>query len=323
VLIVIAGLVFLFVAPSISRVREGENRVKCNNNQRQLALACHNANDTNGSIPPYDCRVMSPNNVYSNSGCNYGSLYYALVPFIESSSLYGSGCYSTPYAPPNGMAYGVTVIKGSKVAPINLVPGSPPHLVDYLENPPQSDMVLTQVVRIFTCPSDPTSQESKGVAPNGWGGSSYGCNFLVFGNSAKEDVNDPDGLGGSGRKVSWGQKVTLKDSFPDGQTNTILFAEKYLSCDNGQTGTAWAWPNHDSSFAPAVAMESPWNDGSRFQLLPMPERCVSQYAQTGHAGGMNVVLADGSGRSLSTSLSRVTYQRAMQPNDGQQLGPDW
>jgi prepilin-type N-terminal cleavage/methylation domain-containing protein len=322
VVVFVVALVVFFILSAILKIREAGNCAHCINHQRQLALACHNANDTNGSMPPFDCRVMPAKSVYSNFGSNYGSLFYALVPFIESSPLYNSGVYSAPNAGPNNKAYAVTVLKGSYQAPINYTPGSPPQLLDYLEAP-LPDMVLTTLVRCFVCPSDPSSQEAKGLAPNGWAGASYGGNFLVFGNSAKEEVNDPDGLGGSHWKGAWGQKASIPQAFPDGTANTILFAEKYLWCNTGHTGTAWAWPNHDSSFAPAVAMESPWNDGTRFQLLPTIGDCVSQYAQTGHSGGMIVTMADGSARTLSPSISALTYQHAMQPNDGEELGPDW
>jgi hypothetical protein len=38
---------------------------------------------------------------------------------------------------------------------------------------------------------------------------------------------------------------------------------------------------------------------------------------------MNVALADGSGRSVLQSISSITFQHAMQPNDGVPLGSDW
>jgi hypothetical protein len=312
-------IAILLMPPGVERCCEADRRVKCNHNQRNLALACHSANDTNGSMPPYDSRVMPADNPYSNNGGNYGSLFYALLPYVCEVNYYNGGAY--PLA--HGKCYAASVVHGSLKAPANFSAGPPIRLLDYMDSPPERNTGLTSIIKGYICPSDQTAQATQNMAPNGWAGTSYACNFLVFGNSAVADVNDPDGLGGSKRPGAWGQKVTLAESFPDGIAFTILFAEKFVSCDNGTTGTAWAWPNHDSSFAPAVAMESPWNDGTRFQFLLTAANCQSQYAQTGHAGGMNVVMADGSGRSLSFSLSALTYQHAMQPNDGAKLGPDW
>jgi hypothetical protein len=249
-----------------------------------------------------------------------------MLPFVEQANLYNGSLYTPPST--QRKAYAVTQVIGSTTSvPANYHPTMMPACGDFTDRIKntenvQCNLVLAQVVKVFLCPSDPTANSSDGVAPNSWGGASYGCNFLVFGNSAIEDVNDPDGLG-SGNHGVWGQKVTLADSFPDGTAHTVLFAEKYLSCNNGTTGTAWAWPNHNSSFAPAVAMESPWTDGTRFQHQPLPADCVSQYTQTGHPGGMSVVMADGSFRTMSSSISALTYQHLMQPNDGAKLGPDW
>jgi prepilin-type processing-associated H-X9-DG protein len=283
-------------------------------------------NDMYGSIAPYDSRALPIDNVYQNQGYNFGSQFFTILPYIEEEPLYKSARY-TPLPPATQeKAYAVTQVIGSAGSvPVNYHPAVVPACADFLipfnTVNANTNLVLAQVIKPYLCPSDPSAQRD--MAPNGWGGASYGCNFLVFGNPALGNVNDPDGLGGSQSKGAWAQKITLADSFPDGRAFTILFAEKYLSCNIGTTGTAWAWPNHNSSFAPAVAMESPWNDGTRFQVLPPPEQCVSQYAQTGHRDGMNVVMADGSGRSLSPKISALTYQHAMQPNDGVQLGSDW
>jgi prepilin-type processing-associated H-X9-DG protein len=318
-MIVILGLCLGLFAPAILQTRMRGQRAPCNNSLRTLALASHNAMDTYGSLPPFDSRAIPGNNRWNQSGVNYGSPFFHLLPFTEQTNLYNGGFY------PNsaGGTFAASVVLGSRAAPSNYDPGPPETIVDYVVNPPETDTVLTQVVKVLLCPSDPTAQAGSGMAPNGWAGSSYACNFLVFGNSNPADVNDPDGRGGSGKEGKWGALATIPGSFPDGTFNTILFAEKYVSCNDGTTGTAWAWANHDSAFAPAVAMESPWNDGTKFQLQPPPEKCRGQYAQTGHSGGMNVAMADGSVRSVATSVSAITYQHAMQPNDGMPLGPDW
>jgi prepilin-type N-terminal cleavage/methylation domain-containing protein len=69
-----------------------------------------------------------------------------------------------------------------------------------------------------------------------------------------------------------------------------------------------------------------------FQIKPLPlkpgscpsgrECCSSLTVQTGHSA-LNIVLGDGSVRTVSRDISPETWYRAMQPRDGGVLGSDW
>jgi hypothetical protein len=320
-LILIVGLTIV----AVQQVRTRASDDRCNDNLRKLALACHRANDTLGSLPPYDSRPMPPNNVYSYNGTTYGSVFYHLLPFLDKAALYEDGRFlAIPFA--HGWGYSVNVVQGSG----GPIPDFPiPDAVDLDPNSAWS-RILGVVQPSFICPSDPSARQWGSICSNGWAGTSYGANFLVFGNQFPEDVNDPDGLGGIGKTGQWGAKAVIPASFPDGLSNTLLFGEKYVVCGDGTeegaqtTGSAWAWANHSSAFAAAVAMELPWSDGTKFQILPSPSECDNRYAQTGHQNGMHLVLADGSARDVHPILGANAYQYLMQPNDGTMFGNgDW
>src|SRR5581483_212775 len=63
----------------------------------------------------------------------------------------------------------------------------------------------------------------------------------------------------------------------------------------------------------------------KFQTQPNPWKiaCNVHNAQTGHPGGMNVALADGSSRVVAKTIGNTTWWAAVTPNGHDVLGNDW
>ena len=83
------------------------------------------------------------------------------------------------------------------------------------------------VVKSYISPGDPTAPSS-GLQNGNRGATSYAGNFYVFG-----DINGHDSGSGS-------SQAAIPRSFPDGQSDTIVFAEWYTACGTGN-GNSRIW----------------------------------------------------------------------------------
>ncbi|HEV3256645.1 MAG TPA: DUF1559 domain-containing protein, partial [Gemmataceae bacterium] len=89
-------------------------------------------------------------------------------------------------------------------------------------------------IKTFVCPSDP-SVGSDGVVTDNqdytWGPGCYAGNNLVFSN-----------VDATGNFINAAGAARFPASFPNGASNTLLYAEKYARCTNGrypEGGSAW------------------------------------------------------------------------------------
>jgi hypothetical protein len=260
----------------------------------------------------------------------FGTAFMHLLPHVEQDNLYRS-MLNVP---------GTEIVKGTETLKW-----------------PKYNFRFKEPVKVFICPSDP-SVDVSGVVTDSemtseysqWGASSYALNVQVFcktlqapgkfgpiGHYAYESPPD-----GAGLFDVHDNRARLPATFPNGVSNTILFAEKYARCVLGSPsfngGTYWAYwnawnaPSPHPKFGPKHAAfgidyfnPNAIGPNSKFVMQPNPYlgNCDPTRTSTGHTGGMQVVLADGSVRTLASSITGTTWWQACMPFNTVPLGPDW
>src|SRR5262249_51428555 len=93
VIAIIAVLIGLLV-PAVQKVRDAAAKIQCGNNLHQLALAAHNYQATNGTLPPGFLGCYSPgvsSGTYDNSNWTSAQLVgvlFFLLPYVEQDNVY-------------------------------------------------------------------------------------------------------------------------------------------------------------------------------------------------------------------------------------------
>lgn len=300
VVIAIIAILIGLLLPAVQKVREAAARVQCQNNMKQIALASHKAHDANGAMPPM-CGYYNgrPNPTWLNYNSSdpahkvETNLFYHLLPYLEQQNLHA-------YALDTDGRYSLATRS-------------------FLDRRDPAGFIS---VKLYYCPSDPTVG-SNGIVGTVWGAGGYSANYQIF------------GLPSAGNNVNVNMLGRSRfESIPDGTSNTILFGEKYGYCGPPQHPSIWSACAGQVMHMPIFAYGSSVGigytsmgfggggpgkagPGSKFQVQPKLAECNSNLNQSGHSGGMNVGLADGSVRFLQASIDANVWWAFCTPAGGE------
>ncbi|NBO91494.1 MAG: DUF1559 domain-containing protein [Planctomycetia bacterium] len=321
VVIAIIAILIGLLLPAVQKVREAAARMQCSNQMKQLALACHNFQDSTGSLPAsvmLHPSVSDPSNYDQNFGPNWAVL---ILPYIEQGNLYNSIANSVTN-------YATTGDSGWR-------------------------SIRNQNVKTFLCPSDSGADTLCARAGGNWARGNYGANegpgmhwnggavgVTVLSSGQWRD-NNPSGFaseyypswtagmsGGGALVVNGGTRL---HTFEDGTSNTILIDELRIGWNANDIRGTWAMGQTGASLSsgngridtptPNVSL-SGYDDIQGCQDNPSIGMgccgCNSWQvtAKSKHTGGVMVGFADGSVKFVSNSVSQQTWFQLHSRNDG-------
>jgi prepilin-type N-terminal cleavage/methylation domain-containing protein/prepilin-type processing-associated H-X9-DG protein len=335
VVIAIIAILIGLLLPAVQKVREAASRMKCSNNLKQIALAAHNYESTNGTLPPRQHSV-----VIQGTTCTSGATpLVMMLAYVEQANKYNQF----------NLNYNV-----NSDAPIH---SSIPPLAN------ANALARSQDIPIYLCPSDPSQMYTFTDA----GRTNY---FGSIGGDANPNSNSV--LGGIfSMSTSAGQAMKGYSlvSIGDGTSNTVMFAEVMRSREtNSATGSGIrdnitvifdssdsGWNNTDGTTIPMCQTGSPWGTSIKYVGQQYYRNLPSNYifthtlpinwnarvstgtqhyscgltgfgsmhisASSYHTGGANAVMGDGSVRFFRDSISMPIW-RAYGSRAGGDLNPD-
>ena len=332
VVIAIIAILIALLLPAVQQAREAARRTQCKNNLKQWGLALHNYHDTYNVFPPalngsgrYNAAAfyVGINKVQNTTG------WLFLLPYIEQSAAYAQYDFnqttslSNPYTMP---------IAGNTAVNPNVA-------------------VTSMAMPALVCPSDPSGGEISSAA-----NVTSQSDFYVrerarrasygFNTGSMTDYNAPYGAYTNDiRQGAFGNNGAAKMAqITDGTTNSILIGEAWGGRSKtstsfgpwGLTGTHTCChlytPSSSSSVLTLATLTDANNYGPRFKINAdynsvtagaTPDTRRRQYAWgygSGHTGGAQVTLGDGSSRFLSENMDMLIFWQLNYIHDGAVTG---
>ncbi len=286
-IVVLIGLLL----PALNRSRVHDSgRSQTMSNLKQCALAVHNYHDTYRRLPD----GFSTGGIYSTTN---HSLWFHLLPYVESDSVYKSGI-------PNAVV-------PSYNAPNDRTNLDSAGIVNFAAN-----------IRVFGYDTlTPSKADLPGVAievPEGRMKANLTLPRIVDGttNVIMMTTRYADC---AGQKTWYASDATGK-WYPSGRPGAEG-EDKPKSPPSPGVGGFMGAGSHDtpptSNAIPVTAM---------YQLAPARFACVAQPAVFGHSfgvGGLSTALCDASVKNISPTMTPSTFARALCPGDQEKLDTSW
>ena len=346
VVIAIIGILIGMLLPAVQQVREAARRTECANNQRQLGIACHNFESAFNTFPDglyCSDRQNNPGGAVYAIGWYGHTVFAKLLPYLEQGNVHSrfdfglSSAAATSNTTDSNDNFGLD-------ANIDEVP-------------------TAAVIPSFLCPSDAIVENpvfldwnSPGYS-RGWHGmTSYlangGTHSTYFRDPGMQDngvffMTGPGSLPGDQAdtpNLSANTRACRIGQIYDGTSNTLLFGERYhfdpnfdrILHQSSQSFSrypiakwgAWGWiggGNGTTHIFGSTRLDAPIN-------YLTPEDASANYSNvnirtsaygSGHPGGANFSLSDGSVRFLPETIDAISFQAVSTREEGETITIDF
>ena len=299
VVIAIIAVLIALLLPAVQQAREAARRTQCRNNMKQLGLALHNYHDAHDVFPP---RCIMPGvgrpQWYLSDDCSRirnitGHLL--ILPYIDQAPLYNSLDFTLPFGPACWHYDNTAVFPNVNTANTNVVLAAYrcPSDVPYLD--PLTQTTLSGYFYYWRINARRTSYPFVGRNQDN-------DPFIRLGYAADfHQLRATCGINGAAR-IS---------AIKDGSSNTMMMCESAFRKENSLYGPIWNQWSLTNGISPVT---------HGINLYDADQQLPAHGAGSVHAGGMNILMADGAVRFLNENVAQPIVEALTSVSGGEVPG---
>lgn len=319
VAIMMIAILLTLLLPAIQQGRVSARTLQCKNNMRQIGLALQSYHTDYNVLPPGMfnylgddiTNVVRPDGTTGLLGPSRSCWMQRLLPYVDQQPLYSKMPFdSNTRAHLWGTTFGTPIwtIVPQFMCPSD--PASPKNLTDQGATPELSQGFHGNIVLCAASTEFGLADQFKETGK----ASGDDLNGLFYSFSSTRFADVSDGLS----NTVMGSELILN---PDGvgtpnQSRAVRDTRgRYYNCYRGSALFSTQYPPNTS--VPDAVENCVANPASPCVMAPGPK---VQYARSYHTGGANVMLADGSVRFVSETVSTEVFRALGSRAEGEPLG---
>jgi len=328
VVIAIIAILIGLLLPAVQKVREAAARIKCANNIKQIAIACHSYHDRNNTFPPAVQIINANKNANQNDNLSV---------------------YRTPGFGPN---WAVFILPDMEQAPLYAQYQANIQLFTSTNGTDQTWRgIRGNKIPTYLCPSDTGQDTLFALQGGGWARGNYAANPGGGWACASVGTLSHEGIRGGVIVINGGIRMT---DITDGTANTVMINEIRVGLNDKDRRGVWAMGVCGSSLTGALGYgdcgtpndTNEYSDdiedcntlrqslgvgnsglgakkmGCSNDNLPNNWPNWQAGARSQHPGGVNAAMADGSVRFVRDSVTVTAWHWYNGRSDGQIVSLD-
>ena len=304
VVITIIGILIVLLLPAVQAAREAARQTQCTNNLKQIGLGIYGYEQVHQMLPAGAYQYELGTTGWTSY--SRGNVLIRLLPFVEQQPLYD--CYSFSKSTDSQTYPNSTKLLGKTVIPLYICPSDDPS-TPFVRG-------ITMAKTNYAASVGPASVGDHTTVP-----CSLYSGFNIYAHGG-EGTSPPGCFG----RLS--QQYRLEE-VKDGLSNTIFFGEFRPAWNNDGAVGGWHGSWSGSGYTRTLIPIN-YYTGDAVLNADLSNACTYwtnwttvEGFKSGHPGGAQFLLGDGTVRFIRETVDMQTYQYLGDKNDGKAISAVW